>query len=207
MSQGFQAAYLEGTPPWDIGRPQSEFVRLCAAGRITGRVIDAGCGTGENSLYLASQGLDVVGVDLAPAAIERARSKASERGLAARFVIADVLDLSGFAESFNCGIDSGCFHIFDDGGRARYVRSLHRAMRAQARMFVLCFSDRQPGTWGPRRVSERELRDAFCDGWHLDEVRRAHFDVNPAGFTDEATAGAENDTALIEAWLAVLTRR
>lgn len=205
MAQGFQGAYLDGPPPWDIGRPQSEFVRLCETGRLRGHVIDAGCGTGENALYLASQGLDVVGVDLAPAAIERARRKASEREVTARFEIADVLDLSAFAGSFDCGIDSGCFHTFDDERRARYVLSLRGALRPQAGMFVLCFSDRQPGTWGPRRVTEHELRDAFRDGWRVDELRRAHFDVN-AGFRHPMTPHPGIASAAIEAWLAALTR-
>lgn len=206
MAQGFEAAYLEGFSPWDIGRPQTEFVRLCDAGRLIGNVIDAGCGTGENALYLASKGLDVVGIDLAPAAIERARRKASERGLDARFEVADVLDLSAFAESFDCGIDSGCFHTFDDERRARYVRSLHGALRPQGRMFVLCFSDRQPGTWGPRRVTEPELRDAFREGWSVDEVRRGHFDVKTAGFTRPLPPPSDTGTGLIEAWLGALTR-
>lgn len=206
MAHGFEAAYLEGSPPWDIGRPQTAFVRLCDAGQISGRVIDVGCGTGENALYLASRGLDVVGIDLAPAAIDRARRKASERGLSARFEIADALDLSAFAGSFESGIDSGCFHTFDDERRARYVRSLHAALRAQARMVVLCFSDRQPGTWGPRRVTEPELREAFRDGWRIDDLRRSQFDVNPAGLRRDPPDGAGGDAALIEAWLVTLAR-
>lgn len=206
MSGGFQAAYLEGSPPWDIGRPQSEYVRLYEAGHITGRVLDAGCGTGENALYLSSQGLDVVGVDLAAAAIERARRKAADRGLPARFEVADVLDLSGFAESFDSGVDSGCFHVFDDERRARYVRSLHGALRPQARMFVLSFSDLQPGDWGPRRVSERDFREAFSDRWRIDDLHRTHFDVNPAGWDRDAARGRYGDLALVEAWLASLTR-
>jgi SAM-dependent methyltransferase len=66
MADRFEAAYLEGSPPWDIGRAQPELVKLAEAGRITGRVIDLGCGTGENALYLARSGLDVVGVDGSP---------------------------------------------------------------------------------------------------------------------------------------------
>ena len=89
----WDASYTGGTPaPWDIGRPQPGFVRLADGGRLTGRLLDAGCGTGENALLAASRGADVTGIDVAQSAIERARAKASQRGLTARFEVADALD-------------------------------------------------------------------------------------------------------------------
>src|ERR1700722_8715041 len=84
----FDASYA-GTPPWDIGRPQPMFMALANAGALRGRVLDAGCGTGEHALMAARLGLDVTGIDAAPAAIARAQAKASERGLAARFIVWD----------------------------------------------------------------------------------------------------------------------
>ena len=86
----FEAAYA-GTPPWDIGRPQPAFLALVEAGLVTGRVLDVGCGTGEHTLLAAGMGLEAVGIDSAPTAIDRARRKAVERGLPARFVLGDAL--------------------------------------------------------------------------------------------------------------------
>jgi len=60
----FNSAY-KGIPPWDIGRPQKEIIRLAEDGEINGTVLDAGCGTGENALYLANLGFEVWGVDAA----------------------------------------------------------------------------------------------------------------------------------------------
>src|SRR5262249_58564316 len=111
----WDASYTADTsPPWDIGRPQPTFVRLADEGRLTGRLLDAGCGTGENALLAASRGADVTGVDAAPTAIARARAKASERGLTARFEVADVLDLGGLSLAVDTVIDSGVFHVFGD---------------------------------------------------------------------------------------------
>jgi SAM-dependent methyltransferase len=106
----WDASYTTGTPAaWDIGRPQPAFVRLADEGRLTGRLLDAGCGTGENALLAASRGADVTGVDVAPTAIARARAKASGRGLTARFEVADALDLGRLSLTVDTVIDSGVF--------------------------------------------------------------------------------------------------
>jgi len=86
LEGGFDAMY-DGTPPWDIGRPQPVFQRLADAGAISGRVLDVGCGTGEHALLAASLGLDALGVDTAPSAVAAARRKAGHRGLPARFLV------------------------------------------------------------------------------------------------------------------------
>lgn len=109
-------------------------------------------------------------------------------------------------DSFDSGIDSGCFHTFDDDARARYVRSLHGSLLAGGRMFIMTFSDRQPGTWGPRRVSQAELRAAFSDGWRVDDIQPARFDINPAVISRADADERGGTLAPIEAWLTRLTR-
>lgn len=192
----WDASYTGGTAaPWDIGRPQSAFVRLADEGRLSGRLLDVGCGTGENALLAASRGADVTGVDVAPTAIAQARAKASERGLTARFEVADALDLGRLALTADTMIDSGVFHVFGDGDRARYVASLAGALRPGGTYYLMCFSDRQPGDWGPRRVCEEELRAAFSDGWAVESITADTFEINPM-------EGATR----VEAWLAVIRR-
>jgi SAM-dependent methyltransferase len=192
----WDASYTSGSPaPWDIGRPQPAFVRLADEGRLTGRLLDAGCGTGENALLAAGRGADVTGIDVAPTAIARARAKAAERGLAARFEVADALDPGHLGLTADTVIDSGVFHVFGDGDRARYVASLAAVLRPGGACYLMCFSDRQPGTWGPRRVRADELRAAFSDGWTVESVTASTFDVNPV-----------EGTTQVQAWLAVITR-
>jgi SAM-dependent methyltransferase len=193
---GWDASYTAGPPaPWDIGRPQPAFVRLADEGRLTGRLLDAGCGTGENALLAASRGADVTGIDVAPTAIARARAKAAGRGLTARFEVGDALDLGRLGLTADTVIDSGVFHIFGDDDRARYVASLAAALRPGGACYLMCFSDRQPGTWGPRRVSSGELRAAFSDGWAIESITADAFEINPVG-------GATQ----VHAWLAAIRR-
>ena len=133
----------KGKPPWDIGRPQPAFEALADAGEIAGPVLDAGCGTGENALFLAARGFEVVGVDAVEAAVEAARRKALARGLEAEFLVHDALALDGLGRRFATVVDSGLFHTFDDRERVRFVKSLAAALTLGGRYYVLCFSERE----------------------------------------------------------------
>ena len=172
----FESAY-RGTPPWDIGRPQPAIVRLAQTGQITGSVLDVGCGTGENVLYLAERGFAAVGVDGAPTAIRKARAKAKKRGLDVRFEVADALDLF-LAEQFDTVIDSGLFHVFSDEERPRFQASLGRVVRPGGNYFLMCFSEREPGDWGPRRVTQAEIRSVFRSGWRVNHIEPSAFETN-----------------------------
>ena len=137
----FEQAYHGGLPPWEIGRAQQEFAALEEAGEIVGDVLDVGCGTGENALYLAGRGHEVWGVDAVPAAIERARQKAEERGAAATFLVADALDLTALGRTFETVIDSGLFHALSDADRPRFVRSLAPVLSPGGTCFMLAISE------------------------------------------------------------------
>ena len=173
----FDSSYA-GQPPWDIGRPQPVFVEIADAGRVAGRVLDVGCGTGEHALMAADRGLPALGVDSAPAAIAIAERKARDRDLDARFLVWNAVDLESLGEQFDTVLDSGLFHVFDDDDRGRYVDSLRAATAPGGRYHMLCFSDRQPGDWGPRRVRRDEIEQSFTAGWRIDAIDLVEFDTN-----------------------------
>jgi len=177
----FVEAY-KGTPPWDIGRPQPAFEALVDAGEIAGPVLDVGCGTGENALFLAACGFEVVGVDAVEAAVEAARRKALARGLEAEFLVHDALALEGLGRRFATVVDSGLFHTFDDRERRRFVTSLAAALTLGGHYFVLCFSERELRDGGPRRVTQAELRDTFgAPPFHVLSIDAAEMATNLDG--------------------------
>jgi cyclopropane fatty-acyl-phospholipid synthase-like methyltransferase len=188
----FDAAYRE-TPPWDIGHPQSAIAELADAGALLGRVLDVGCGTGEHALLAASLGLPATGVDAAPAAIDMARRKASERHLAARFLVHDALELGTLGGQFDTVIDSALFHVLTDDERPWYAMSLRRVVPVGGRYFMVCFSDQQPGRLGPRRVSQGEIEATFGAGWQIDAIVAATLELN-------------NNPTGVHAWRASMTR-
>jgi SAM-dependent methyltransferase len=191
----WDGSYAGPSPPWDIGRPQPAFVRLAEAGALTGALVDVGCGTGEHTILAARYGARALGIDVSWRAIEIARRKAAERSVGTSFQVLDALRLVTLGEAFDTIVDSGLFHVFDDASRARYVTAVHAVLRPGGHLHLMCFSDRQPGGWGPRRVSENELRAAFGSGWRIGSLTPDRFDINP---------GVGSPTA--EAWLAEVVR-
>ena len=186
----WDASYRDGPAPWDTGRPQPVVVRLAAGGGFAGAVLDAGCGTGENALHIASLGLPVLGVDVAETALATARAKAADRGIEAEFAVADALRLERLGRRFATVLDCGLFHTFDGEERPGYVASLASVTEHDGTLHVLCFSDEGPDP-GPHPISQQELRAAFhpSTGWNIaalqpDRVQtRFHDDGAPAWLT------------------------
>ena len=172
----FESAYA-GQAPWDIGKPQKPFIDV--ADRITGSVLDAGCGTGETALFLAGQGRKVTGIDFIEEAINRARRKAAERGVQATFTVKDAMTLKDWTERFDNVIDSGLFHVFRDEDRRPYVEGLATVLKPGGKLFLMCFSDQEPGEQGPRRVSKKDLHDAFAEGWVIESIEPTRAEVRP----------------------------
>src|SRR5262249_6161898 len=140
--------FYAGKAPWDIGKPHGPFVAV--ADRAPSRVLDAGCGTGEQALFFAGRGHHVTGIDFVEDAIRRARRKADERGLSVRLLVKDATTLGDWGEQFASVIDCGLFHVFSDDDRRRYVQGMAQVLQPGGRLFLLCFSDAEPGTGGPR---------------------------------------------------------
>jgi ubiquinone/menaquinone biosynthesis C-methylase UbiE len=170
----------QDTPPWDVGYPQPVFVKLVEEGEIKpGRVLDAGCGTGENALMLAKNGYSVTGIDVTKDAITKAQVKADKRNLKVDFIIGNVLKLDeniGTRE-FDTVIDSGLFHVMTDEERPIYVKQLHRVLKDGGKYFMMCFSDKEPGEWGPRRVSKLEIERSLMPWFKIEYIKDALFDT------------------------------
>ncbi|MFC8044606.1 class I SAM-dependent methyltransferase [Nocardia sp. NPDC057353] len=212
-TERWNSVYDDDTAPWVIGRPQPAVVELERAGGFTGRVLDVGCGAGEHTVLLTARGHDVLGVDFAPSAVGYARRTAAARGVPeARFAVADALTLGAdphFTGVYDTVLDSALFHIWgtEPELRARYVRSLHGALRPGGVLRLLALSDAEPG-FGPR-ISADTIRGAFTDGWDLNSLEPARYlgRVTPA-VADNVAGLAVTPEGLIDAaaWIAEIRR-
>jgi 2-polyprenyl-3-methyl-5-hydroxy-6-metoxy-1,4-benzoquinol methylase len=195
--QVFENAYA-GQAPWDIGKPQKPFIDR--ANQIVGAILDSGCGTGDTALFFAGRGLRVTGIDFLDVPIERAKRKAAEQGLTVSFLVKDALTLKDWSERFDSVIDSGLFHIFSNSDRTKYVEGLASVLKPGGRLFLMCFSDEEPGTQGPRRVSKKELHDAFAAGWHIESIEPVRLEIRPDFKEFALSEGGP------KAWFAVVRR-
>lgn len=163
-----------GYVPWDIGAPQPCVVHWHESGRVAGPVLDAGCGTGHNSIYLAEQGLRVTGFDFASSAVERARTVTATHGLPPgnpEFAVADATALA-MEKRYATVIDSALYHCLTKEQRVTYLRGLHSVTLPSARLLLSCAADTAPpGTPGPTRISRTELEnDLQATGWTVEEI-------------------------------------
>lgn len=193
QTAGMFKEMYEGFAPWDIGRPQKAIIDLEAGGEIRGSVLDVGCGTGENSLFLASKGHDVWGVDLVESAIERAKEKARDRGLKATFKVHSAFKLDLLGRKFDTIMDCGMFHNLDDDERVCFLDNLRSALAPGGTYHMLCFSEKASSR-GPRRLSQPEIRSVFHDGLTVARIRASFFETT-----------VRDD--LIPAWLASVVRK
>jgi cyclopropane fatty-acyl-phospholipid synthase-like methyltransferase len=198
----FRQAYAAGgSPPWDIGHPQPAMVEAGRRGWVGGRVLDAGCGTGEHALYFAATGCEVIGVDAAPAAIARAAAKVASRAPAQppRFVVADLLTQAvAFAERpFDTVIDMGFFHTLSDDDRSVWRAVLSTLLASDGCYVMMCFSELVPGDVGPRRLSEAEIRETFgaSAGFAVADLERT-----------ELESRRESAAVAVPAWLTRIKR-
>jgi ubiquinone/menaquinone biosynthesis C-methylase UbiE len=163
-------------PPWDIGRPQPALVEVAEKGEMRpGRVLDVGCGTGENALFLARSGFTVFGIDMARDAVKAAKAKALQRGVKADFELGNALATGFDSTSFDNVIDSGLFHTFEDRERSVYVGEIARVLRREGKYFMLCFSDKEPTGWGPRRITREEIEKTFSPLFEIKYIRDVFF--------------------------------
>jgi SAM-dependent methyltransferase len=197
---------FEGGPkpagiPWDVHQAQPRLMELAALGGIAGEVLDIGCGLGDNSIFLASRGYSVTGLDGSPAAIEQARSRAAEAHVTVNFAVADATNLTGYDDQFDTVIDSALYHCLDIPGRHAYAAGLHRATRPGARWHLYCFSDGNvngmiaPMGAAPEvvdallhgiRTIEDNIRDTLtAAGWRINFVGPTTYMGNIDAFTPD----------------------
>ena len=178
----FKIGYRLGKMPWDTAKPQPSLVALERKGVVKGKILDIGCGAGDNALYLASRGHSVMGVDYSAAAIQRARQAAAERGLRAEFKVASIFALSPDELDFDVALDYGVFHQFRGAEIEPYVDCLRRLMTRGQTLVLQCFSDKAKFSWPmPRCISEAELRHDFARGWRFESLDPAIYETRTEG--------------------------
>lgn len=173
--------YRDGDLPWDTGQPSSELQRVLRSHTIGPcRTLELGCGTGTNSVWLAQQGFEVAGVDVAPLAIARATERAHAAGVKANFVVADVFRLPDFGGPFEFFFDRGCYHAVRRDAPHKYAPSVARQLAPGARGLILAGNAREPHTPGPPVVTEDQIHEELGTAFQILGLHEFRFDEAPA---------------------------
>lgn len=185
MARDWNESYRTSDLPWDTGQPSSELVRVIGEHSIAPcRVLEIGCGTGTNSVWLAQQGFAVVAIDMAPLAIRKAEERARAADVEVRFLVADVLELSDAAGpdlegGFELFFDRGCYHAVRQDAAQGYVRSVAGQLAPGGRGLVLAGNANAVDEDGPPKVSEEEIRTELGAALDIVELREFRFDEAP----------------------------
>jgi SAM-dependent methyltransferase len=172
--------YRDGQVPWDTGRPSSELQRVLSQHAIGPcRALEVGCGTGTNCVWLAQQGFDVTGVDVAPLAVEQAQARAQAAGVKAQFAVADLLQMPELHGPFAFFFDRGCYHAVRRSAPQQYAPAVARQLAAGARGLILAGNARQPHDPGPPVVTEQQLREELGLAFQILDLHEFHFDEAP----------------------------
>lgn len=181
----FRAFYRVGFTPWH-GHPLAESLRDLVQNSTPATALDIGCGTGDNSLFLAEHGWQVTGVDYVAKAVDQAQAKAAARGADVRFAQADVTRLSseGVGTGFALIVDNGSLHGMNAEDRDAYVREVSAVAAPDARLLIVAFI---PGaSFGVPGIEPAEVQRRLADGWTMlssgDEPALDHNGKNPARY-------------------------
>jgi SAM-dependent methyltransferase len=147
------------------------------------RALELGCGTGTNSVWLAQQGFEVTGIDVAPLAVERAEERGHADGVRVRFLVADVLDVPDLDGPFAFFFDRGCYHAVRRNAPERYAPAVARQLATGGRGLVLAGNAREPHDPGPPVVTEQQIRDELGLAFHILDLHEFRFDEAP-GITE-----------------------
>lgn len=170
----FESFYQDGAPPWEVDRPQPAVVELADSGQFTGRVLDVACGTGENSLYIAGLGHEVLGADGSSTALQRARDKAAERGISVEFAAVDALEVAGLRRRFDTVLDCAFLHIPGHTAETRraYTSQLAQVLEPGGWVHLLEISDQE----GPHpSITRSEILESFDDRWANAKVQETSY--------------------------------
>ncbi|OYQ38272.1 hypothetical protein CHU92_05840 [Flavobacterium cyanobacteriorum] len=173
----FTLSYKLNFAEWDVSAAQPDLVKLVNSGRLPGkRVLDIGCGLGDNAIYMATEGYDVTGIDYVTSGIKVARKRASKTNTCINFGVADAFSLSSFKNEFDIVTDFGLYHNVPAGKLPLYLDNITKVLKPGGFFIIQSFGSGAPKSrFGPRLVTEPELHKVFGLPWEILEIQPAEY--------------------------------
>ena len=118
------------------------------------RILEIGCGAGNNLWFAAREGFDVTGLDGSSAAIEYARARFAQDQLAGEFVVGDFTALPFDDGSFDIVLERGAISMAPHTAARKAIEEASRVLGADGQFYGEIYSDRSTtrGRKGPDGV-------------------------------------------------------
>jgi methyl halide transferase len=177
----FQEKYQKGETGWEINRVDSNLVEVVKATPIQPcNVLDIGCGTGNNVIWLQEQGFNVVGIDSSALALQRAEEKSRQAKVKCSFHLLDFFKDTLPGAPFDFVFDRGCFHHpLEDGNLQPFVENVFTNLKEGGLWLTLAGScDETREGPGPPQISASQIVTAVEPYFEVLSLLAGHFDSN-----------------------------
>ena len=179
-AEHFKEMYRAGEVPWDLGKPDANLIHTVTTTPIRPcKTLEIGCGTGDNAIWLAQQGFDVVAVDVSSIAIEQATAKAAQIGTKCDFLVLDVFQEHTEGGPFGFAFDRGFLHIIDSNEtRQRFAERLSGYLDESGLWLSLLGNADgvSRGGQGPPQRSARDIVNAVEPYFEILSLASSHFE-------------------------------
>ena len=141
---------------------------------VKGDVLDIGTGPGTQAIELAGRGFEVTATDISDSAIQKAKERAALEKRVVKFIPDDILETK-LTDNFDFVFDRGCFHVLPPDRRKDYVKATQELLKPSGWLFLKCFSQLEPGDYGPYRLSPEEIRNVFQSPFIVHSIKDTVF--------------------------------
>ncbi len=161
--------------PWEIKEAPPELREYVEANDAKhGRALDAGCGTGNFSMYLARNGYTVTGIDYSEQAIAIANERNQEARLPITYIRADLTQLTSTlpAVTFDLILDYKVAHHMPASQLHVYVNQCAELLKPGGRILLICYSNKDTHAAGGQFAVSKFGNEIFYRT--ADEVREIY---------------------------------
>lgn len=181
VEKRYKEQYKTGNTPWDIGQPDFNLIKVISEETVENcKALDIGCGTGDNSIWLAQNHFQVVGTDISEIAIEKAKEKASKANIKCDFILVDFLKKNIDGAPFGFVFDRGCFHSFDsETDREKFAKNVAAHLETFGLWLTLAGNaDENREEPGPPQRTARDIVFAVEPYFEIIFLKSGHFSSN-----------------------------
>jgi len=169
--------YRSGNAPWNSDKPTRGLIDLVDSGKIKPcKVLELGCGTGTNAIYLISRGFSVTAIDIAKTALIEAKEKARKTNVSIDLVNSDILYFYSKTK-YGFILDIGCFHYIEPQDRSIYIKNLEHHLKSDGKYYLNCFPF-AISSCSPYGFAKSQIENCFSNFKILEAIKSSPYNFD-----------------------------